>query len=92
MDYKCPSMIYGTKSDTAPNITIKKIISTHNHPLSTEQEVLAYKENSRKFIQQETKDLAFELFKQGESARDIFNLIKNEYKIKKKTSILHSLH
>jgi len=83
-DNKCPAKIYANKCKDTGKIIIKKIDSRHNHFLSTKEDILAYKEHSRKYIPEETKKLAFALFKEGDSASEIFRLIKNECKANNK--------
>jgi len=81
--FKCPAMIYSIR-DAENKLVVQKFYKSHNHCLSTKEDIMVYYENSRKLIPDETKKVCFGLFKEGEAVKDIYKLIKNDYKTKNK--------
>ena len=71
-DYKWPDKIYANKCKYTEKLFLRRLILVIIIFLSTKEDILAYKEHSRKFIPEETKKLAFALFKGGDSASEIF--------------------
>jgi len=72
--YDCPAMVYGAV--VGNEIKIRKIRSDHTHSLLTSQGIGLKISMSQKSIPEKVKEIAYNLFLEGKSCKDIYSFIK----------------